>query len=88
MKKQCVCGGDIPLTWSLCADCLEIYKGNRMEWPRWLLFHVNDLNREMWWDRAHDDISYNDEFNYVDVRTTVEGQHYTSKDGWGPYSDS
>ena len=76
------------MSWSLCKECLEIYGPKRGNWPKFLLFHVNDLNREIMSDRRHDEIAYNDEFDYVNIKTIVEGQYYTSKDGWGPYSDS
>ena len=88
MNKVCVCGGYIPLTWSLCSGCLVIYGAERAEWPSWLRYHVNDLNREIKANSRHDDIAYNDEFNYANIKVVVEGQYYTRKDGWGPYSDS
>jgi hypothetical protein len=88
MKKSCACGRQIPNHWYLCKECLDIYGTVQKEWPAWLSYNVGDIQRVWDRDRDHDEIAYNDEFNYVDVRTTVEGQYYTSKDGWGPYSDS
>ena len=85
---MCPCGAGIPLSWSICKECLEIYGVARNEWPRWFLYLANDLNREGMTDRRHDEIAYNDEFDYIDISVTVEGQHYTRRDGWGPYSDS
>ena len=81
MRKICSCGRDIPFAWSLCSGCLEVYGGARSEWPKWLLFHVNDLNREMMANRRHDELTYNDEWNYASMRVPPD-------DGWGPYSDS
>ena len=88
MAKVCICGRGIPVTWPLCSGCLEIYGIIRAEWPEWLLFLVNDLNRENLVERRHRELAYNDEWNYANIKFTVEGQHYTRKDGWGPYSDS
>ena len=81
MRKVCSCGKEIPFTWSLCSACLKKYGADRNKWPAWLLFHVNDLNREMMADRLHDETTYNDELDYKRIRTSP-------KDGWGPYSDS
>jgi len=88
MNKQCACGNTIPFVWSLCPACLDVYGTIRAEWPEWLRFLVNDLNRESKANARHDEIAYNDEFDYANLRVTVDGQHYTRKDGWGPYSDS
>ena len=66
---------------------MDVYGVVRTEWPEWLLFLVNDLNRENLAERRHHELAYNDEYDYANLKVTVEGQYYTSKDGWGPYSD-
>jgi hypothetical protein len=88
MRKVCSCGRDIPFEWSLCSGCLEIYGAKRNEWPKWLLFHINDLNREEKSNSRHDDIAYNDNYNYANIKLVIDGQHYTRKDDWGSYTDS
>ena len=87
MNRRCVCGEHIPYSWSVCKECLEIYGADRDAWPAWLLFAVSDEQREIDYNRRHDEVAYNDEFVYSGV-TTIKGQYYdTTGKGWGSYSD-
>jgi hypothetical protein len=88
MKKSCPCGTIIPNNWYLCKECLKVYSKNKSDWPAWLAFAVADTQRQWDYNRTHDEIAYNDEYDYASLKVTVEGQYYTSQDGWGPYSDS
>ena len=88
MRKSCVCGHQIPNNWYLCKECLEVYGKKKADWPAWLVFGVADTQRIWDYNRNHDDIAYNDEYDYANINLVVEGQYYTRQDGWGPYSDS
>lgn len=59
MQRACVCGKLIAGRKHLCDECLAIY-GNRSEWPAWLLFWVNDTERERKQDErvSEHEISY------------------------------
>ena len=54
-KRRCVCGAEIPWKHSLCADCLRQYGRDRKDWPEWLLYLVREIQREVDYDRGHDD---------------------------------
>ena len=86
MNRQCVCGEHIPQSWSLCKECLEIYGTDRDDWPSWLSFAVADGQRVIDHNRTHDEVAYNDEYDYAGS-FVVKGQHYNPSMGWGPYSD-
>ena len=86
MKRRCACGKYVPHNWSLCKGCLEIYGTDRDAWPAWLSFSVSDIKREWNRDRRHDEVAYNDEYDYVGS-AVIKGQHYSSSMGWGAYSD-
>ena len=86
MNRRCVCGEQTPYNWSLCKECLAIYGVDRNAWPAWLSFSVSDIKREWNRDRRHDEVAYNDEYDYVGA-TVVKGQYYSSSMGWGSYSD-
>jgi len=45
MQRHCVCGKCISYGRHLCDECSNKY-GSRATWPKWLIFHVNDLERE------------------------------------------
>ena len=45
--RQCPCGKPIKSKYSLCPACVNIYGNDRKEWPEWLLFLVNDIQREL-----------------------------------------
>lgn len=62
MKKRCVCGKRIPFHWSLCGRCSNIYGMDRTKWPKWLAFHVGDIQREI------DTIMNNPEVPFGDKR--------------------
>ena len=86
MNRRCVCGEYIPYSWSLCKGCLEVYGADRDAWPAWLSFAVSDTQREIDYNRTHDEVAYNDEYDYVGS-AVIKGQHYSSSMGWGAYSD-
>ena len=54
MERQCVCGQRITGRNHLCKECLVIYGTNRAEWPEWLKFLVNDIDREQKQDKCID----------------------------------
>ena len=54
MQRRCACGKPIRGKAHLCAACLSIYGSDRAEWPEWLKFMVNDLEREYAGDRRAD----------------------------------
>ena len=54
MHRRCACGKPIIGKVHLCSACLEIYGENRAEWPEWLKFMVNDLEREYTADKRTD----------------------------------
>ena len=88
MNRHCACGARIPHNWSICKDCLEIYGADRDAWPAWLSFAVSDTQREIDYNRTHDDLEYDDEILYPGNNThVIKGQHYNPSMGWGPYSD-
>jgi hypothetical protein len=58
--KPCVCGADIPLNRSLCADCLQRYGRRASEWPDWVRWLVRDRQRELDADRYHDELALDD----------------------------
>ena len=86
MNRRCVCGEYIPNSWSICKECLEIYGADRDAWPSWLSFAVADGQREINRNRRHDEVAYNDEYDYAGS-VVVKGQHYSPGMGWGSYSD-
>ena len=55
MNRYCPCGKTIGYKQSLCKECAYIY-GSRSEWPAWLKFYVADIQREIKYDRTHDDL--------------------------------
>ena len=54
MRKRCVCGVEIPSNRSLCRECVEIYGTNPNEWPEWLRWQVDDIQREWDYERNND----------------------------------
>lgn len=46
MIRCCPCGHPIRGKAHLCQTCHEIYGEIRAEWPEWLKFMVNDIERE------------------------------------------
>jgi len=63
MQRRCVCGKPIKGKTHLCADCLEIYGTDRTDWPEWLKFLVNDLDREYAAEKRFDQ----HEINFTDL---------------------
>ncbi len=63
MQRRCACGKPIKGKVHLCVACLEIYGSDRAEWPEWLKFMVNDLEREYASDRRAD----NFEITFTDL---------------------
>ena len=62
-KRYCVCGRAIPFKRQLCGECLEIYGDDLKEWPEWLRWQVSDIQREIDYERRHDELTiFNDEY--------------------------
>lgn len=60
-QRYCVCGKPISMKRQLCADCLEIYGDEPEEWPEWLRWQVNDIQRDINYERRHDEFWLDDE---------------------------
>ena len=86
MNRRCVCGNRVPNNWYLCKECLAVYGKEQGDWPAWLAYAVADIQREWDYNRTHDEVAYNDEYDYVGS-AVIKGQHYSSSMGWGAYSD-
>ena len=61
MQRYCVCGMPIPMDWTLCPECLEVYGDDVEEWPEWLRWLTADIQRELDWDRNHDELPLPDD---------------------------
>src|SRR3990172_3937017 len=46
-QRECPCGRLITGKRELCRECVDVYGDERDEWPEWLRFLVNDLQREL-----------------------------------------
>lgn len=66
MSRICVCGKHIIGRSELCNECLAIYGSNRSEWPKWLVFMVNDMARE----RGADKRICRNEVSFCDIEST------------------
>ena len=55
-RRCCVCGAPIRWRDSLCHDCLTRYGDDRNRWPEWLVFLVNDTQREINTERRHREV--------------------------------
>ena len=86
MKRRCICGNQVPNNWYLCKECLAVYGKDQSDWPAWLAYSVADIQREWDYNRTHDEVAYNDEYDYAGS-VVVKGQHYSPSMGWGSYSD-
>jgi len=64
-KRYCVCGRAIPFKRQLCGECLEIYGDDLKEWPEWLRWQVSDIQREIDYERRHDDFWLDEEEELV-----------------------
>ena len=51
MIRCCPCGQPIRGKAHLCVTCLEIYGAIRADWPEWLKYMVNDMEREYSYER-------------------------------------
>jgi hypothetical protein len=60
-QRNCVCGKLISLNRQLCGECLEVYGTNQSEWPEWLRWQVNDIQRDINYERRHDEFWLDDE---------------------------
>lgn len=60
-KKYCVCGKEISLKRQLCGECLDIYGADSREWPAWLRWQISDIQREIDYERRHDEFWLDDE---------------------------
>ena len=46
IRRNCVCGNQIPPNFCLCASCQKKYGMDRSKWEKWLVYMVADLDRE------------------------------------------
>lgn len=53
MERYCVCGKSIQNNRRLCKECGEIYGYIPSEWPEWLRWLVNDMQRSLDQERNH-----------------------------------
>ena len=60
MNKECVCGANIQFNRSLCHECAEIYGTDPDEWPKWLRWQVNDIQKEHDSYRLHSELYLNE----------------------------
>ena len=86
MNRHCICGNQVPNNWYLCKECLVVYGKEQGDWPAWLAYGVADIQREWDHNRTHDEVAYNDEYDYIGSGV-IKGQYYSSCMGWGAYSD-
>lgn len=60
-QRVCVCGKLISLNHQLCGECLEVYGANPRGWPEWLRWQVSDIQRDIDYERRHDEYWLDDE---------------------------
>jgi hypothetical protein len=60
-QRFCVCGKSISIKRQLCGECLEIYGDDPEEWPAWLKWQTSDIQREVDYERRHDEFWLDDE---------------------------
>lgn len=56
------CGRAITYQFAICSDCEQIYGRSSLEWPYWLRWLWNDIQRERRRDRnvAHFEITFSE----------------------------
>lgn len=70
IRRNCVCGNQIPPNFCLCASCQKKYGMDRSKWGKWLVFMVADLDREY---KQEIDVSENeDTFTDLEFDTRLE----------------
>ena len=57
MERFCPCGKQIRVDRRLCGECAEIYGTDPKEWPEWLRWQVNDIQRELDCERNNEQLS-------------------------------
>lgn len=57
VQRYCPCGKRITGKTHLCKECKFIYGSNPVEWPEWLRFLVNDMERDL--RRENDALNHN-----------------------------
>lgn len=60
-QRYCVCGKTLSMNRQLCGDCLEVYGVDPEEWPEWLRWQINDIQRDINYERRHDEFWLDDE---------------------------
>jgi hypothetical protein len=60
-QRFCVCGKSIFLRRQLCGECLEIYGDDPDDWPEWLCWSLSDIQKDIDWERRHDEYWLDDE---------------------------
>ena len=71
IRRNCVCGNQIPSNFCLCSSCQKKYGMDRSKWEKWLVFMVADLDREY---KQEIDVSENeDTFTDLEFDTRLEG---------------
>lgn len=61
-RRCCICGASIRWRDSLCHDCLTRYGDDRDRWPEWLVFLVNDTQREINSEKRHREVRIDDRY--------------------------
>ena len=74
MSKECVCGAEIRNNRSLCRECADIYGYDESEWPEWLRWYVNDVQREL------NDERNNQHLSLDDIEPTAQGGYRAKRD--------
>jgi len=64
MVRYCPCGARIAWNRSLCRDCIREYGYDKERWPAWLRFYVADMQREIDYERNHDDLAIEPDERY------------------------
>jgi len=64
MQRYCPCGARIAWNRSLCRDCVDEYGSDKERWPAWLRFCVADIQREINYERRHDDLAIEPDDRY------------------------
>lgn len=64
-QRYCVCGKQINLNRQLCGECLEIYGSVPSKWPEWLRWQIGDIQRDIDYERRHDEFWLDEEDELV-----------------------
>ena len=57
MERLCPCGKAVLPNRRICKECGSIYGFDSSEWPEWLRWQVNDIQRELDCERNNEQLS-------------------------------